>query len=79
MTFAYLNTPAMSSSVAVTVTVWVSFQFVVVKVRLDLSTVATPDFLVHEAPVPPWQLAVSSRAVTVIVTAAVGCVSSTTV
>ena len=70
--------PAMSSSVAVTVTVWVSFQFVVVKVRLDLSTVATPDFLVHEVP-RLWQLAVSSRAVTEIVTDAVGCVSSTTV
>ena len=70
--------PAMSSSVAVTVTVWVSFQFVVVKVRLDLSTVATPDFLVHEVP-RLLQLAVSSRAVTVIVTVAVGCVSSTTV
>ena len=69
----------MSSLGAVTVTVWAWFQFVVVNVRLDLSTVATPDFPVQEAPLVDRHLLVSSLADTVTVTVAVGCVSSTTV
>ncbi len=68
----------MSSSTAVTVTVWASFQSDVMNVRLGLSTVAT-DFLVHEGPWAASHLEGSSLAVTVIVTLADGGVSSTTV